>query len=200
MKDNLIVYFRGYNWKETEHSTKYKTIKNVFKYCDVLQFDITSMDIDVMEYALKRYSTMYNTFSFIGDSMGSILALYFQIVFQKFENKEVSLILINPSYYPEITLGDDLSPKIKRALLNCKKIINTNKNKLSINLFISLDDVRINYKVFKNEFNKQIKHLYKYKTGGHNFEGNFNEELFNIWNNIMFGQLMESDDVGEYII
>ncbi len=165
-----VVYFHGFGG---ENSEKYTILRDYYapKGIEVVKFD-EAYDFDIDE---ERFSDLLSTDGLtnvfiIGSSMGSLDTLYFAL------KHHLSCLVINPSYYPELTLKDTLSLKqhifVKRIKSEISKL---DYDEALINVFISEDDEVLDITQFVKTF-KNFLSLKYFKNKGHRFN-NMTENL-----------------------
>lgn len=195
----IIIYFNGYNGR---NSNKFRQIETYFKGfgIKVIQYDQTLdflVDINNINSLLNKYKN-YNI-KFIGSSLGCIPAIYHSL------DRGIDTVLINPSFFPEQTLGSLLKPTQLDSIIEYKKHICDYMNNdcfefKKLNIYVSEDDERINKNLrdeFQLIFNNCINYYNKSKTGGHSYSilpEKLKSFYVSLYVNKEFDEKMEIDD------
>lgn len=192
MKKKAIVFFRGYNRERKIESSKFEIIKKHYleEHYDRIIFDTSEEGFRERLSDLEKTLANYSHVGVIGSSMGCLASLYMHFKY------ECKLVLINPSYFTEITLKDSLSPILKNEIIDFKREIELLRNGKGINLFLAEDDERLDHSKFIEHFDENIKLIIKTPTGGHQFTV-FEEQFDRISNLLCDWSEVESYDMGE---
>ena len=158
----VISYFHGF---KGEHSSKAKQLQTQFPDWEVIDF-IQSYDMEKDEQKfldILMRNDLESVF-LISSSLGAIYCMYFAL---KYTN---NCILINPSYFPEITLKSIIQEDYLDNLLNIKHEIEMFEyNEEYFNLFLANDDERIDFDFFIDKF-KDFNSIYRFDDKGHKFK------------------------------
>ena len=168
-----VVYFHGFNGK---NSKKYNIIKNYFPEYECLEF---KQEYD-WKVDFQQFDDLVNTRSIeslfiLGSSLGSIYSIYFALKYS------IRCLLINPSYFPENTLKNHLSPNNLQSFIEVKEMIETMDSKKAsnlISLFLAKDDELLNFDNFIDKFNC-ITNIRWFNNKGHGFN-NFQDNLTDV--------------------
>jgi predicted esterase YcpF (UPF0227 family) len=168
MQNQCIVYFNGYKGVESE---KYSHIKEYFEPQNIQTisydqlFDINS-DSENLQKLVEKYTS--KNLKFIASSLGSIPAMYFSIIYK------IPTALINPSYFPEVTLKNIASEKellamaVYKEKLDCLSIM----DKLFF-VYVAKNDERISQEhrdLFFKRWENYIHYYNESDEGGHSYK------------------------------
>lgn len=164
MKEKIGVYFSGYN--QNEKSKKYEIFKKRFHNIKTIKIDFTTNLSDIYT-KIEELNNSYDMYM-LGSSIGCLLGLYSYFKFDR------PLTLINPSFFPEITLHNVLSKEEKETIKYLQDdIIHLQKDNTptkSLILFLAKNDERINFDDFLHLFENKVRYINWTETGGHSFD------------------------------
>jgi len=184
MKNYALLYFRGFHSRKCEHSAKYLKLKDYFDDTDVFEIELNYDNENDYMSSIETLCKKYSRVGLVGDSLGAIPSLYLHSL------TEYPLVLINPSYYPEITLKDDLSEEMKDEINFFKNKIEENKSKLFFRFEQAKDDERVDYARFYEHFKFNAELVNFHEKGGHKFDC-IDDDLLHLWNLYLFFEIDE---------
>ncbi|PKL84504.1 MAG: hypothetical protein CVV22_12620 [Ignavibacteriae bacterium HGW-Ignavibacteriae-1] len=163
------IYFAGFKHpnaiEDNSKKQKYEIFQSLFE--ETIKVDYNDEPIGKLEKLIEKYISENKKIYLLGFSIGSIKSLYLHFKY------DIPILLINPSFFPEITLQAYLSQNEIDNIIdlknNIKNLKHKNKPYSNFSVLLSKDDEVITYDKFLNIFNTYIKYVEWFENSGHSF-------------------------------
>lgn len=167
--NSLGIYFAGFKHpnaiEDNSKKQKYEIFKTLFD--ETIKIDYNDGPIEKLELLIEKYISENKKIYLLGFSIGSIKSLYLHFKY------DIPILLINPSFFPEITLQAYLPQSEINYIINLKNnilnMMQNNKTNSNFSVLLSKDDEVITYDKFLNIFNPYVKYVEWVENSGHSF-------------------------------
>ncbi|MCK5853457.1 hypothetical protein KAH27_10555 [bacterium] len=185
---HISIYFRGFNHNNEPTSSKYELLKKWYD-TDFVNWIMVDQNLDDPQKTIDEVESLisdYDKIFIVASSLGCLSALYFSFV------KNSEIVLINPGFFPEDSIKDELSELELRNIAELRDRILKLRTGKKINLLISEDDELVDPKPFIDIFRDNIRFIDSSPVGGHSYS--ILGDKMRMISNLLHAELFDEDD------